>query len=143
MRCKLIYRNLGVITTAAIFLLVNAGFTSVLHSCLMENKACCVAMSIGGMIDGDKAAPSGSTSFSRHGSTCCENAIVGGLTGISALSQSQDRTEAQKSILLHLITGVLSPVIPPVVPTPHDITRQYSASPPSRAIYILTSVLLI
>ena len=76
-------------------------------------------------------------------SSCCVNAIVGGLSGISALSESKGKTETQKSTMLHLVAGPFTPILKPAIPSSYYFTARYPSSPPSREIYILTSALLI
>ncbi len=137
------YSGLGQVLIAAVFLLVNAGFTSVLHSCLMDDKVCCAAITAGDAPGGDHSTPPVSTAFKLARSTCCENAIVGGLSGISALSESKGKTETQKSTMLHLVAGPFTPILKPAIPSSYYFTARYPSSPPSREIYVLTSALLI
>lgn len=137
------YKTLGQGLIAVAFLLVNAGFTSVLHSCLMDDKICCEAMIAGESNGSDHALPPTSAAFNLTGTTCCANAIVGGLSGISALSESNGKTEAQKSTLLQVVAGPFTPTLQPAVPSASYFNIQYPSSPPSREIYILTSALLI
>ena len=137
------YTALGLVLIAVVFLLVNAGFTSVLHSCLMVDKACCEAMLTGGAMTPDAAIPPSLPAFNHTGSACCENAIMGGLWGISALSESKGNNQVQKSTPLHDVTGPYSPILRPTAPSSHYFITQHPASPPSREIFILTSALLI
>lgn len=137
------YNALGPVLIAVVFFLVNAGFTSVLHSCLMEDRSCCESMIDGGSNGPDQPLPPTSASFNPIGTTCCANAIVGGLSGIFALSESKGKTETQKSPMPHLVAGPFTPILKPVVPSSYHFTARSSSSPPSREIYILTSALLI
>lgn len=137
------YLGLGQFSIAVLFLLVNAGFTSVLHSCLMDDKLCCEAIMAGEPMGGDYAIPPTSAAFDQAGTSCCADAIVGGLSGIFALSESKGKTETQQSTILHLVAGPFSPILRPAIPSSYYFTAQYPSSPPSREIYILTSALLI
>ena len=137
------YTSRGQVLIAAVFLLVNAGFTSVLHSCLMDDKVCCEAIMAGEPMGGNYAIPSTSAAFDLTLTSCCADAIVGGLSGISALSESKGKTETQQSTILHLVAGPFTPILRPAISSSYYFTAQYPSSPPSREIYILTSALLI
>jgi len=128
---------------AVVFLFVNAGFTSVLHSCLTEDKKCCEMIMADGATEAENAIPSPSPAFNNFGSSCCENTIVGGLSGISALTESKGITETRISTSLHVVAAPFSPIIRPAVLSPLYFITRYPASPPTSEIYIFTSALLI
>jgi hypothetical protein len=93
------YLRLGRLALAMAFLTASSGFTMVLHSCLMEDMACCGAMTSGGSMPSPSGESTGGASLVKLASSCCENTVVGGLNRTAATLESQQAPVHQKIVL--------------------------------------------
>jgi len=113
-----------------------------LHSCLMENMACCGAMAAGGSMNSPAGAASEGTSLGRVASSCCETTIVGGLNRTTATIESHQSPVHQKSLL-----AVVSPDLPDGQPKegPSFVTLRHlrPADSPPTGLYLSNAALLI
>ena len=129
------YAFVGRLALAVVLFVASSGFTVVLHSCLMENRACCEGMPSGGTM-----LP-GSERVSRAASACCENTIVGGLNRSTATIEQQAP--------LHLKTIATAQAVEPVAGQSADeprfifFSRSRPPDPPPFGLYISNLSLLI
>lgn len=127
---------------AVVFLLVNAGFTAVIHSCMMDDRMCC-EMSADALPSRESGPSSPDASILSAAPGCCDNSLVGGSTGISAVPESKDRTEQQKTKAPKLVSDDPISSRSSLVAARGPHTHPDGNTSPRRALYLLSSALLI
>ena len=136
------YLRLGRLALAVALIVASSGFTMVLHSCLMEDMACCTQMASERPMPSPSGASSEGPSLVKLASSCCDNTIVGGLNPTTATLESQKAPVQQKILLI-----ALSPEFPdgrqrncPSFVTLRHFRTTYV---PPTAIYLSNAALLI
>ena len=126
-----------------LFLMASSGFTDVLHSCLMESRTCCEVMTVDGTMPSENSGGSSGRETAISGTGCCSDRIVGGLSNMSALTEKNTKSEAQRSVLFVFVPENIHHPLTPATALQLDLRNIRNSSPPQTEKYIFNAALLI
>jgi hypothetical protein len=128
---------------AFIFFLGNAGFTTVIDSCIMQTCPCIqCASERGERICNPSDTPSQGVVL-KDGQTCHVELVAGGLLALQALHEKDHGDRPSKVVFASFQGTISSPAGPPFSGKPHYKTFFHDATPLSGEKYVLYSTFLI
>jgi hypothetical protein len=136
------YLPIGRLALAIVLFVASSGFTMVIHSCLMVERACCDSMMAGGAMQHSAGSPAADARLAKPPSSCCENTVVGGLSRTTATLETQAASHHHKMVLA--VAGTDLGDGQPQACSSFIAHRHFRPpDPPPTGLYISNSALLI